>query len=484
VGQYEEALQYFDYCLDIAQQIGSPRRAAFAQAGIGDTYLAGRAYDQALVAYQGSAEFAREAGIQSLEIYNLVKQGECYYGRQELSQALSLATLAREIATEAELTYEVGLACALQGRIHIRQGEYETGNQLCLTALTRFTQNDPLEQMKVRLWLGYSDLLNLKSSSALAQLREAIRLNLAMGEGLAGIEPTVKEVQRLLYHFMYWPDSANSFRNSIALLMERYHLDKHQVPKPNLQIFAFGTPMLIIADTRKQFNQRGGIRRTPELLLYLILAGRHGGCRWGEVCAALWPEEEADKASILFHQHLKRLRKAILGESDAIIVQDDYYQVNPEFLSWCDALAFDAIYEEAAKLTPDEALPRWLELIDLYRGEFLAGFELGEWGTNARTVYEDQFLQTVELAGEQLLKHKLPREALVIVKKGLAQDYFRESLHRLALRAYGELGLYDDLATHYQEVHQIFLKEFRTSPERETSQLFEQLMKARLEVIK
>jgi two-component SAPR family response regulator len=249
--------------------------------------------------------------------------------------------------------------------------------------------------------------------------------------------------------------------------------------QPDLQVFAFGPPLLVVDSEKKQFNQRGGIRRMPEFLLYLIVVGQNGGCRWSDVCAALWPEEEPEKASILFHQHLKRLRKSVLENADYIVLLNDYYQVNADYLSWCDALVFDTLYERAIKASPDDALPLWLELITLYRGDFLAGFELGEWGTVYRTSYEDRFLQAVELAGERLLQNNIPGEALIIVQKGLSQDYFRETLHRRALLAYAQLGMYDNLSAHYHELNQTFVREFNAHPESETIRLYEQLVKNR-----
>ena len=112
-------------------------------------------------------------------------------------------------------------------------------------------------------------------------------------------------------------------------------------------------------------------------MLYLTLEGGNTGCRWSEVAAALWPDLDPSKASITFHQSLRRLRDVIFEVPDYIIIQDDYYQVNPEYLHWCDALAFDQLYERLAT-TPLEALALQYELISLYQGEFLAGFEVEE----------------------------------------------------------------------------------------------------------
>jgi two-component SAPR family response regulator len=190
----------------------------------------------------------------------------------------------------------------------------------------------------------------------------------------------------------------------------------------------------------------------------------------------LWPDLSSDKASISFHQTLKRLRDSVLGENDYIVVQDDYYRVNPRYLEWCDVLAFEQLYERLATATGEESLTLQLELMALYRGEFLAGFELGEWGTAYRSSCEVRFLQIARLAGQQLLDGGAPREALMVIQKGLAEDYFREDLHYYALKAYAQLGLHERLATHYAELRDTFEREFDVPPDSLTEQLVQQLI--------
>lgn len=482
VGRYDEALKQFNDSLDIALQIGATRRAAFAQAGIGDIYLARQEYDHALEIYEVSTKLAREAGARGLEVYNLVKRGECFYQQQNLVQALSLANQARAIATETGLVFEQGLACALQGKIYVRRAEYAASFDLFTTAVACLVDNDVVEQAKARLWWGYSLLLDLRTTAALEQLQESIRLVLAMGEVRQGLGPTVAETQQLLLHFLHREDTPASMRDSIHLL-----LAQSQKPidpsRPSLQVFAFGAPLLIVSGRRRRFTQRGGLSKAPEFLLYLLVQGQEGGCRWSDVSAAIWPDVEPEKASRYFHQTLKRLRDVIFEAPDFIIRRDDYYQINPAYLEWCDVLAFESLFEQTTRVSPEAALPWQLELIALYRGELLAGFELGDWGNTYRASCEARFLQVVKLAGEQLLKSDAPQEALTVINKGLAVDNFQEDLHRTALNTYARLGLYDHLAAHYVELYTTFKEEFGAPPEQETQQLYQRLIATRQNIL-
>ena len=213
-----------------------------------------------------------------------------------------------------------------------------------------------------------------------------------------------------MFHFVHRADTPDGTSDSIQLLLAQGR-KKIDVSKPGLQVLTFGGPAAVVAGERKRFPQRGKTHRTPEFLLYLILEGGEQGLRWSEVTAAIWPDLKPEKASTIFHQTLKRLRNTIFDAPDYIALQNDYYYVNPDYFEWCDALTFDKLFERAAKASPDEALALHLELVSLYDGEFLSGFELGEWGDLHRTRYEAKFLQVAKLAADQLLENGSPREA-------------------------------------------------------------------------
>jgi DNA-binding SARP family transcriptional activator len=403
----------------------------------------------------------------------MIKTGECFFQQHQLDAAIALANQTRQLAAETGLSFEKGLACVLQAKIYVCQHEYPASYGLFAEALASFTENDALEQVKVRLWSGYSLLLDLRTEAAAEQLHEAIRLILSREELLPGLQPTVAETRQLLLHFRHRRDTPAGMRDNIRKILgpKRQWLEVNQ---PSLQVFAFGPPSLIVANEYKHFfSQRGKIRRMPEFLLYLILNGGEVGCRWSEVCAAIWPDLDTERASLNFHQTMRRIREGLLADHDYVVMQDDYYRINRDHLEWCDVLAFDTLFERAATAPSAEALPLQLEIIAMYQGEFLAGFELEEWGLATRNRYEEHFLQMVILTSDQLLQTGDARQALNVLQKGLARDYFREDFHRRVAAAYVQLELYTNLANHYDKLCQTFKEEFGVLPMPETQQTFE-----------
>lgn len=470
VGRYPEALEHFQNGLDIALQIGATRRAAFIWAGIGDVRLAQRQFEPARLCYAESLELARAINGRSLELYNRVKIAECCFGRRNLAEALKLVTPAYKLAAETGLRFEQGLAAALQAKILAQQAEFAAAHQLFAEAAAIFANSDLPELLRVRLWWGYALLLSAKPAAAYQQLRQAISLALEAGELINGLSAAVAEVLPLLHHFLHRADTPAEVQTNIRLLLAQAPATAN--PPANAQIFAFGAPYLVIFDRLRQFSQRGGDQKAPEFLLFLLLEGQTGGCRWDEVSAALWPDLDKSRASARFHQTLRRMRERLFDNADIILVKDDYYHVAAEFLQWCDALAFDALYRQSVA----GQLEAQLELVELYRGEFLAGFELGDWGETRRARYESHFLQVAHLAAEQLLANQLPRQALAVIEKGLARDYFQEDLHRCALQAYAQLGLFDSLAEHYAALTATFKAELGAPPDLRTRQLYHQLL--------
>jgi DNA-binding SARP family transcriptional activator len=473
-GRQTQALQYFSQSLETATRVGLPLQAAYAHTGIGDVYFDLREFRLARLAYSQSMDIAKKANALALETSNLVKLGESFFQQQELDTALALANQARELAVEFGLTAEAGLASALMAKIFVRRAAHATGFDLFEEALGLLAADNILEQAKTRLWWASGLLLDQRTSAAFEQLQAVIRITAAMGQLVNGLDQTATDNRQLLVHFLHWPGNTADIQNGIRRLLR--HSQKRSVTSaPYLQVFAFGQPYLIAAGKRRHFLPRDGSRQTAEFLAYLLLEGRDGGCRWDQVCVDIWPELSTEKASITFHQTLRRLRDTAFEVDDYVISHDDYYRINPRLVRWCDALEFDLLYSRIGSAPVEEVLSLMLELISLSRGEFLAGFDLGLWGKDRRRLYEQRYLQLVKLASEQLLKAGDSRKALSILNQALDRDYFREDLHRIILTGYAKLGLHDQLRTHYDHLWVTLKHQFDTSPDPITVQHFRQL---------
>ncbi len=120
------------------------------------------------------------------------------------------------------------------------------------------------------------------------------------------------------------------------------------------------------------------------LLVYMAVARPRGLHRRDTLLALLWPESDQSRARHALSQLVYQLRR-MLGPDALVSRGDDALGIDDERL-WCDAAAFESTL---AGGRPEEAL-------ELYGGEFLAGFhvadaapELEEWIAGERTRLRD-----------------------------------------------------------------------------------------------
>jgi DNA-binding SARP family transcriptional activator/Flp pilus assembly protein TadD len=106
------------------------------------------------------------------------------------------------------------------------------------------------------------------------------------------------------------------------------------------------------------------------LLVYLVVAGRGAFHRRDILFTLFWPESDADRARSSLRTGLHFLRRA-LGSGVIAGRGTEEVGIAPGAV-WCDALAFEEALDAG----------RAAEALDLYRGAFLAGFNLagmGDW---------------------------------------------------------------------------------------------------------
>ncbi len=388
-GRYDEALNKFNACAQIAKKIGAPRRQAFAWAGIADVYRARQKYQKAIRIYSQSSKFARAAKVQHLQVYNILKTGEILFAQNHLEKALKLAKQAADIADRNGLATEYGMAIALWAKIYMLKGWPFA--DLFDKAIDHLEGN-ALEQAKVKLWLAYGLLFHAsRAGAAFKQFRAVVSFFMATDK----LALVVAEPLSLFVHFLHRAGTPPQVVDDIELLLKNSKAPQ-ETARPGWQMFAFGQPYMVVDDKRYDFSSRGIVGRTAEFLLYLILVGRGRNSFLSEqICGVLWPGVELEKARSYFKQIVKRLRNVNFKGTDYIEREGFRYRLNKNY--YCDVLAFERLFEKASRLPPAEALPWRREILSLYRGDFLAGFELSEWGEAYRAELRQKYLQTVEL---------------------------------------------------------------------------------------
>ncbi len=384
VGRYDEALKKLDYCFQIATEIEGTRRQSFVLQSMGDANLGRQKYKLALKFYKRSSKLAEQTGVQSLKIANMVKMGECYFYQNNPDKAIELAREARRLAIRAGLVTEKGMAFVLMGKVSMQRDE--PCASLFEKAVEYLGEGNAPEQAQARLWWAYSLFWDSRPQAAYEQLQQVVKFALTMNELIPALAQTVAETRLLPVYLGGWAGTPRQAAGDIEWLLK-----KSPGQAKGLLACALGPPQMAVDEKWWGFGSREVVGRSPELLLYFILEGR--GQRTflsKQICSILWPDVEPGKTQTYFKQIIRKLRN-VNGATD-YIKKDGFHNYRIECL-WCDVLEFERLFERAKDLSPSEALPLQLEMMALYQGEFLEGFELSPWGEAYRAELKDKFLQ-------------------------------------------------------------------------------------------
>jgi DNA-binding SARP family transcriptional activator len=204
---------------------------------------------------------------------------------------------------------------------------------------------------------------------------------------------------------------------------------------PALTLALLGPPQVACADgAAVAFRSRKHLA----LLAYLAVEQRHSHSR-DTLLGLLWPEATEDAARSNLRVALADLRR-LLGEQDApfLLASRHSVQFAPASDHVLDVAAFTSPLAEcaghahAAPANCDACMARLAQAVELYRGDFLAGFVLPD-----SAAFEEWALVT----GEQLHQQALGALETLAAAHERQGDFARSAaLYRECLAAYQALG--------------------------------------------
>ena len=213
-------------------------------------------------------------------------------------------------------------------------------------------------------------------------------------------------------------------------------------------------------------------KKAQALLAYL--ACHRGQAHLRDKLAALpWPDMEPAEARANLRQALSALRGAAPA---ALRIDRDTATLTP------DAMQVDAlVFEQGARAA---TLPSPLEASDLYRGDFLAGLDVGETPFEEWLVVEREQLRELAIQAlaqaTGLLRQAGDREvAVATARRLLVLDPLQEPVHRTVMRLYAELGRRDAALRQYQVCIDVLRRELDTEPEEDTRRLYQDILSSR-----
>jgi DNA-binding SARP family transcriptional activator len=221
-----------------------------------------------------------------------------------------------------------------------------------------------------------------------------------------------------------------------------------------------------------------GAKKSQALLAYLGVKPSQRISR-EKIAALLWSSTGPDQARQSLRQTLSTLRKELSNVSpdEKILVEEGDLLGLDETLVDCDLAKFESLVAANTEAALAEA-------IVLYRGDFLEGFTINEERFDQWLIAERDRLHRVALrAHGQLVELQSRRgaldEAIATAQTSLRLDTLQEAMHRTLMRLYMRSGDVVNALQQYETCARILKRELRIEPDAETKALQREIVQLR-----
>jgi predicted ATPase/DNA-binding SARP family transcriptional activator len=240
-------------------------------------------------------------------------------------------------------------------------------------------------------------------------------------------------------------------------------------------------------------------RKAVALLAYLAVSGQAHSRE--ALATLLWPEHDQSRALANLRRTLWELNQTMGAgwleiDAETVALRRTPYPLSatpgrpPSF--WLDVEAFrqnlsgcTAHGHGEEEICPD-CLPPLTAAVELYGGEFMAGFTLPDSsGFDEWQFFERESLRA-ELAGalQSLMRCYTARQdwapAIHFARRWLALDPLHEAAHRALMKLYAWDGQWAAALRQYQECVRILDEELAAPPDEDTARLYEEIQARRL----
>ncbi|HEX9493719.1 MAG TPA: BTAD domain-containing putative transcriptional regulator, partial [Thermoanaerobaculia bacterium] len=219
-------------------------------------------------------------------------------------------------------------------------------------------------------------------------------------------------------------------------------------------------------------------KKSQALLAYLGVKPSQRVSR-EKIASLLWSSTGPDQARQSLRQTLSTLRKELgqLSATDKILIEENDLLGLDDSLVECDVAAFEPLVAAGT----EESLSKASQL---YRGDFLDGFQINEERFDQWVIAERDRLHRMALrAHMQLLELQSRRgavdDAIATAQRSLRIDILQEPMHRSLMRLYMQSGDLVNALQQYETAAKVLKRELRIEPDAETKALHREIVNLR-----
>jgi predicted ATPase/DNA-binding SARP family transcriptional activator len=214
------------------------------------------------------------------------------------------------------------------------------------------------------------------------------------------------------------------------------------------------------------------------LLAYLVVESGTPHRR-ERLAGLLWPDRPERSARADLRVALANLRQ-VLGDHEAtppfLLISRQTLQFNQASDAWIDVKSLESLSQAGQ---PTGELME--EAVDLYRGEFMAGFSLPgsppfeEWALLTREQLHRLVMETLQRLANSLEERGEYERSLVYAWRQVDLDPWREAAHRQVMRLLAHTGNRGAALAQYRWCREVLKEELGVEVSERTRQLYEEL---------
>lgn len=396
----------------------------------------------------GMARDAREVGNALMLAHALENLGSVQCARGNFAEARATLDEARRICDPSDVWYLPDVLHRL-GEVALATGDAEAADEYCLQA-AKLLHSTKLGQRRAPVLATRAQCAFLAGDvpRAVNLAREALeaakdgpdavatasveievaallarRVRSLSGAGAAEAERLAAAAASEALALVYEHDYRFLLRTKAApFKVLREHLARWRskapfvemalVRSPNLRIEMLGG-LRIFVDGKLIAAGAWKRRKAPAIFAYLVTERGRVVPR-SRLVDLYWPELEADAAHDNLRVTIGAIRKAL---GDVVKFEANGYRFVPPARLWVDVDAFDAQMEtgRAARARGDEEETRlaYVQVADLYRGDFVEGFDDGGWQWRERERLRAAALEALRWLGNDATRDTVFRRLML-----------------------------------------------------------------------
>ncbi len=468
-GDWRSAEAILSEALERARQSGYARAAAYALASLADLRMDQGDFQAAAELFAQAQKVSTEAGEAYLTLYALDGLARAARANGNLEEAAQWNARAFQKAAELGMAQELAAVELTAAMIQAERGNLETASDTAERLLKESSHLMDLRRLCLaRVLQAHIHFKHRRQDEALDSLR---RLVSEGGSGMLGSAELSFASEVLDHAATRAAISGLPGRPQVREPASKPTGTEERPQPPTIKVKTLGPIEVTVNGTPVAAWEATSAR---DLFLYLVHTRKPE--RRETLMELFWPEQPPGKAASALQSALYRVRR-LLGK-ETVRHRQGWYAVEVPVQTDVDEF-HDLLARAERTQDPAERKKLLEEALALYRGDYLEDIYSLWPEDRRRELRELRFEALKELATLYYDEGKYP-QTIALCRQAINFDPYRESFHRMLMRALVRSGDRAGAVQHYRELQELLRQDLSLQPEPTTQLLFDKIARGEL----